>query len=110
LDKLIVIVSGGAIGLIILAAASRGRRTRNTDARVSWRVGHVGRDSMYYEELRDGAWHRISIDGEMLTGVAHHVIYFSSIRFPDWAAGRREEIIERIKSSFHPPDYEYYEA
>ena len=39
-----------------------------------WRVGHVGRDRMYYEEWRDGAWHRLDIDGEMLIGRAHHAV------------------------------------
>jgi hypothetical protein len=62
---------------------------------------------MYYEEFRDGVWHRIEIDGEMLVGKAHHVIYFGSLKFPEWAIERREEIIARIKSKFHPPQYEY---
>jgi len=76
-----------------------------------WRVGHRGRDGMYYEEQHAGAWQRIDIDGEMLTGRAHHVIYFASPeawqRYPEWARHRREEIIARIKSKFRPPDYEY---
>jgi len=33
---------------------------------------------MYYEELHGRSWHRIEIDGEMLTGRAHHVIHFAS--------------------------------
>lgn len=77
-----------------------------------WRVGHQGRDGMYYEEFRNGTWHRIAIDGEMLMGRAHHVIYFSSPeqwqKYPAWAAGRRDEIIARIKSEFTTPDYEYF--
>lgn len=77
-----------------------------------WRVGHIGRDSMYYEELRGGTWSRIEIDGEMLTGRAHHVIYFASpqqwLGYPEWARDRRDEILARIKSEFRPPDYEYY--
>lgn len=77
-----------------------------------WRVGHSGRDQMYYEELLGGAWQRIAIDGEMLMGPAHHVIYFASPEkwqsYPEWARGRRDEIISRIKSEFAPPDYEYY--
>lgn len=77
-----------------------------------WRVGHRGRDTMYYEEFREGAWHQIAIDGEMLTGRAHHVIYFASPdqweKYPEWARGRRGEIIARIKSEFAQPDYEYY--
>ena len=76
-----------------------------------WRVGHQGRDRMYYEELRGGAWERLDIDGEMLMGRAHHVIYFASseqwLRYPAWARGRRDEIIARITSEFREPDYEY---
>lgn len=78
---------------------------------ASWRVGHVGRDAMFYEELVDGDWKRLPIDGEMLTGRAHHVIYFASEEDweagPAWARGRRAEIIARIKSEFRPPEYEY---
>ena len=80
----------------------------------TWRVGHRGRDMMYYEEWRDGTWERLDIDGEMLTGRAHHVIFFRSPgdwrNGPAWARDRRDEIIARIKSEFREPDYEYYEA
>jgi hypothetical protein len=48
------------------------------DSGRGWRVGHAGRDMMYYEEKHDGAWRRIELSGEMLTGGAHHVIYFRS--------------------------------
>lgn len=76
-----------------------------------WRVGHQGRDRMYYEELRDGAWRRIDLDGEMLMGRAHHVIYFASLErwllYPEWARDRRSEIIARVTSELRPPDYEY---
>ncbi len=75
----------------------------------SWRVGHTGRDMMYYDEFRDGEWLRIDVDGEMLIGRAHHMIFFNHITFPDWAAGRRDEIVARIKSAFREPDYEYDE-
>jgi hypothetical protein len=81
-----------------------------TDQR-GWRVGHQGRDQMYYEELRDGSWERIDIDGEMLMGPAHHVIYFAAPErwraYPAWARERRDEIIARITSEFREPDYEY---
>jgi hypothetical protein len=67
---------------------------------------------MYYEELRDGTWERIDVDGEMLMGRAHHVIYFASPErwqaYPAWAHGRRAEIIERITSEFREPEYEYH--
>lgn len=74
-----------------------------------WRVGHKGRDAMYYEEFANGAWRRFEIDGEMLLGRAHHVIYFAATHFPGWAASRRDQIIDRIKSEFRQPDYEYSE-
>ena len=78
-----------------------------------WRVGHRGRDMMFYEEKHGGQWLRLDIDGEMLTGAAHHVIYFRSAEgwkaCPEWARHRRDEIIARIKSRFHAPEYEYHE-
>ena len=66
---------------------------------------------MFYEELHDGAWRRIEIDGEMLMGRAHHVIYFASperwASYPEWARHRRDEIVARVKSELRAPDYEY---
>jgi hypothetical protein len=66
---------------------------------------------MYYEEKVAGVWHRLVIDGEMLTGRAHHVIYFASPEvwrgYPEWARERRDEIVARVKSVFREPDYEY---
>lgn len=68
---------------------------------------------MFYEEKHGGQWLRLDIDGEMLTGAAHHVIYFRSAEgwkaCPGWARHRRDEIIARIKSRFHAPEYEYHE-
>ena len=79
---------------------------------AGWRVGHRGRDQMYYEEFLNERWQRIEIDGEMLMGRAHHVIYFASAEgwqsYPGWAQHRRDEIIARLKSKFRPPDYEYF--
>jgi hypothetical protein len=82
---------------------------------ANWRVGHVGRDGMFYEEYREGRWERLEISGEMLTGPAHHVIYFESPEAwkkhrPAWARHCRDEIVARIKSAFRPPDYEYHGA
>jgi hypothetical protein len=81
------------------------------DDERTWRVGHKGRDLMYYEEVIDGRWERIDLDGEMLVGRAHHVIYFPSqetwSELPAWARDRREEIVGRIKGVFKQPDYAY---
>ncbi len=80
----------------------------------SWRVGHCGRDLMFYEERDNSTWRRLEIDGEMLVGPAHHVIYFASPEtwqgYPVWARHRRDEIIARIKSRLCEPDYEYQET
>jgi hypothetical protein len=90
----------------VFGGGSRAEATRG------WRVGHQGRDRMYYEELHDGVWERVDVDGEMLMGPAHHVIYFASpdawLRYPPWARQRRDEIIARITSEFREPDYEYH--
>lgn len=40
-----------------------------SDSQRDWRVGHRGRDCVFYEELHGGAWRRIEIDGEMLMGL-----------------------------------------
>ena len=81
------------------------------DEARGWRVGHQGRDEMFYDEFINGNWERLRISGEMLMGRAHHVIYFASpqrwLDYPEWARHHREEIIGRIKSVFHAPDYEY---
>ena len=86
----------GAIGVMIVLILIRGNGKGRTTTPGNPAQG-------------GGSWRRIPISGEMLTGRAHHVIYFASIRFPDWAEGRREEIIARIKSAFPEPDYEYDE-
>lgn len=88
------------------------RKAATTDHTYSnWRTGHNGRDAMYYEELHNGQWRRLALDGELLTGKTHHVIYFGSkgdwTKQPTWAHERRNEIIDRIKSAFPMPDYEY---
>ncbi|RYD48806.1 MAG: hypothetical protein EOP83_26015 [Verrucomicrobiaceae bacterium] len=99
------------IGFPRTAAPAVGQLADHLQER-DWRVGHRGRDGMYYEEQHGGTWQRIDIDGEMLMGgCAHHVIYFAPPvewqLYPEWARHRREEIIARIKSKFRPPDYEY---
>lgn len=90
----------------------RAQTTGPADRERGWRVGHRGRDCMYYEEWREGSWQRLEISGELLTGRAHHAIYFDTpqrwLEYPEWARHRRDEIIARIKEEFREPDYEYY--
>jgi hypothetical protein len=112
----VICIAVGGIGLLgLLSAPVRREFHPSTSKPLSmhpqWRVGHQGRDMMVYEENHNGEWLRITIDGEMLTGRAHHVIYFADEetwqRYPEWARHRRDEIIARIKNSFREPDYEY---
>jgi len=82
----------------------------DSDAIRGWRVRHAGRDAFLYEELRDGAWVAIAVEGEMLVGRPHHVVFAPAQTwrvYPQWARDRRDEIISRIKSQLRPPDYEY---
>lgn len=100
---------GTLLILMVLGVYLSSRR----DRKRGWRVGHRGRDEMFYDEMVNGRWERIWIDGEMLCGKAHHVIYFPSDtqweKFPDWTRGRQVEIVARIKQEFAPPGYEYRE-
>jgi hypothetical protein len=100
------------IGGLASHATTNTRCTRLRKRKPGWRVGHRGRDMLFYEERHNGTWQRIDIDGEMLMGSAHHVIYFRNKedwkKYPEWASERRDEIIARIKSHFREPDYEYY--
>jgi len=68
---------------------------------------------MFYDELIDGDWERIEIDGEMQFGAGdpQHVVWFPTeeqwTRLPQWTTGRREEILRRVQGEFSPPRYEY---
>lgn len=81
----------------------------------TWRCGHQGKDLLYYEEWGDGQWRRLVIDGELLAARdPHHLVFLPSEtdwqRLPDWARGRRAEILQRVRQGlgpgyeFHPPD------
>jgi hypothetical protein len=94
------------------AGTARAKSDRQAaEAARGWRVGHEGRDGLYYEERRDGRWQRLDIDGEMLLGETHHAVYLASPgrwrHYPDWARDRRDEIVARIRSEFRVPEYDY---
>ena len=102
------------VAALLSIAIVRGCLSKREDAKRGWRVGHIERDWMFYDELVGGSWERITIDGGMLIGKPHHVIYFPTPEewedMPVWAQGRQNEIVGRIKSAFTPPGYEYEEA
>jgi len=77
-----------------------------------WVVEHSGRDRIVYREQVGGRLEDFQLDGEMLMGTPHHVIYVpGEARWeqtaPAWARGRREEIVARIRSRLREPGYEY---
>lgn len=100
------------LGLVLFLLFLRNKRL---EFKRGWRVRHDGRDGIYYEEIDDhGAWRRLSIRSEIIPeGVSHHCIYFPSpskwSEFPEWAQGRRSEIISRMKEVYSEPKYNYAE-
>jgi len=102
------------LGVLILIGFAEGLSIRHRNQQRGWRVGHIGRDEMFYEEMIGGKWERILISGETCCGDAHHVIYFPSEEqwesMPEWTRGRQLEIVSRIKKEFKPPGYEYQES
>ncbi|HKP76692.1 MAG TPA: hypothetical protein VJT67_14275 [Longimicrobiaceae bacterium] len=77
-----------------------------------WTVEHSGRDRIVYRERVRDRLEDCQLDGEMLMGTPHHVIYVPSqagweYTAPAWARGRREEIVARIRSRLREPGYEY---
>ena len=96
-----------AVLVVILVVAVR--RNNRRDLERGWRFRRAGRDQFFYQELIDGQWASITIDGEMLGGRPRHVIYMPTIeawgRLPAWARDRRAEIIARIQTECPEPDY-----
>ena len=99
------------LALLMLVLEFLRRRQRRAWNDRGWRTQRVGRDELVYEELVDGAWKSLPIDGEMLTGASDFAIYFDSAErwaeYPSWARERRDEIISRIRQDCPAPRYEY---
>lgn len=89
-------------------AATPARAARNGD----WRVEHEGIHGMYYEEFVDGQWQRLTLQSELCSGPAHHLVLLSPAaswkQYPAWARERRDEIIARIRWSCGS-GYEFHE-
>jgi hypothetical protein len=86
------------------------RRRYHLRSRGYW-VVRQGRDAIEYQEMHDGKVERLIIGGEMLVG-APHVVYVPTAEewqqtMPEWAQGRREEIIENVKGKLGTKNYEY---
>ena len=104
----ILLVSGAlAAGLFSARVRAEFRKDgfdgKAREAERDWRVGHLGRDRICYEERHHGEWQRLEIDGEMLMGEAGHAVYFASPEawrsYPEWARERRDEIVARVSAA-----------
>ena len=89
------------------------RTLSQSERKRGWRVGHRGRDSFFYDEIVEGKWERILIDGQMpfSSCEVQHVVWFPSeaewSKFPAWTVGRRDLILQRMKQELAPPSYQY---
>ncbi len=96
--------AGGAAALV------HGRQKR----RRGWRVRGAGRDSILYEEWREGGWRGIEFYAELQTSAPARVIYLPPpagwTRLPAWTHGRREEILARLQSRYPEPRFAYASA
>ena len=74
-------------------------------------VSREGRNSIEYEERRAGVTQRLIIYGEPMVS-APYVVYVPDEEewqkeMPEWAHGRRGEILENIKLALGTKNYEY---
>ncbi|MEM6718530.1 MAG: hypothetical protein AAF611_04355 [Bacteroidota bacterium] len=105
LEIILLILS--AIFLLVLIAYII--RTVKENKR-GWRAQPIGRDSILYQQKIKNEWKEIQIEGEMLVGDIHKIIYFKTEQdwaaYPEWAQNRTE-IIQRIKIDYPPHSTEY---
>jgi len=86
------------------------RRYYGLKIRGFW-VRPEGRDAIEYQEIHEGKVQRLIIAGEMVVK-APHVVYIPTEAewqesMPQWARGRRDEIIENVKRGLGTKNYEY---
>ncbi|HYE75797.1 MAG TPA: hypothetical protein VEF04_20810, partial [Blastocatellia bacterium] len=89
------------------------RRQYSLRFRGYW-VARKGRDSIEYAERHADKVEQIIIDGEMMA-VRPHVVYLPTEeewqkKMPEWAQGRRDEIIGRVKDFLSSKNYESDES
>jgi len=85
-------------------------RLRKQGYRIVWH----GRDSFYYEELADGQRRRAVMECE-LESKGPRILRLPATedwhwKMPEWARGRREEIVERVRSELKAMGVRYIES
>jgi hypothetical protein len=86
------------------------RRRYTLSQRGFW-ARRNGRDSIRYEEKHGRSVEHLIIDGEIMA-VGPHVIYVPTDEewaksAPEWAQGRKNEILERVMGILGKKNYEY---
>jgi hypothetical protein len=86
------------------------RRHYRLRSRGFW-VHREGRDDIEYEERSAKGLRRLLLNGE-LNGSGPFVVYLPTQeewarRMPEWAQGRRDEILENVKQALGTKNYEY---
>jgi predicted membrane channel-forming protein YqfA (hemolysin III family) len=102
----LVVLAGAAV---LLVGAIRGRYEFN---KLGYLVTSHGREQLEYRERSGGVIRSLIIGGELLA--KGRVVYIPSetgwnTKMPEWAWGRRDQIIERVKANVGTKDYEFQE-
>jgi hypothetical protein len=105
-----VILYGSVIFYIVSSRVRSSWRLRKQGYRVRW----YGRDSFYYEELEAGQIRSLMLYGELMAKGPRHV-YFPDPevwqqKMPDWASGRRDEILAKVRDELGTRHFRYYDS
>ena len=114
--KIVLVIAGAVLGAVVLLTAAgvvRGLWYQRSVRRTGWNIRHDGLHVIRYSEFVRLNIEEIVIDGEILVGTPHHALYIYGPaewdrRYPDWAHGRRDEIVRRIRSKCPDSEYEYH--
>jgi hypothetical protein len=103
----------GVIALLALGAFINRGKAERSFRKKGYRAGHEGRDNIYYQEQVGEHIRKLTIEGEMMID-APHVIYVPSgnkwkQQMPEWAQGRRAEILHRIEEELGTTECEFVE-
>jgi hypothetical protein len=114
--KIVLMAAGTLLGVVALLAAINFvqlLRYRWFLKRSGWNVRLSGLHALSYCEVVDSKAEEVVIDGELLVGKPHHVLYIYGAsewdrRYPEWARGRRDEILQRIRSKCPDSGYSFH--
>jgi hypothetical protein len=103
----------GVVAFAVTAMVARVLLYRVSLRRSGWNVRHDGLHVLRYSQVVGSKVEEIVIDGAIMPGTPHHVLYVPAApewdqRYPEWARGRRDEIVRRIRSECPDSEYSYH--